>query len=284
VHEHKGQFTVGQMCSVLEVSRSGYYDWAAGREKPPGPRRRRRAELVEKIRRVHEQSRGTYGSPRVYQELKAQGQSVCQNTVARLMKDNGIRSVTHRRFRLRTTDSSHAHPVAPNVLDRNFRQDLPDKAWCADITYVPTQEGWLYLACVIDLCSRRIVGWSMADHLRAELCTEALAMAIARRKPGEGLLHHSDRGVQYACGEYRKLLEEHGIQCSMSNRGDCWDNAPMESFFKTLKSELVYQQEYKTREQAARSIFQYIEVFYNRTRRHSSLGYKSPAQFEAELN
>ena len=284
MHEHKGQFTVEQMCSVLEVSRSGYYDWERRREQPPGPRQRRRAELVEKIQEVHEQSRCTYGSPRVYEELKAQGESVCQNTVARVMRDQGIRSVVHRRFRVRTTDSSHAHPIAPNVLDRDFERDLPDEAWCADITYVPTQEGWLYLACVIDLCSRRIVGWSMAEHLRAELCTEALEMAVARRRPGEGLVHHSDRGVQYACGEYRELLEEHGIQCSMSNRGDCWDNAPMESFFATLKSELVYQNDYPTREEARRSIFQYIEVFYNRKRRHSSLGYLSPVEFEARLN
>jgi transposase InsO family protein len=284
VHEHKGQFAIEHMCSVLEVSRSGYYDWERRREQPPGPRQRRRAELVQEIRSAHERSRCTYGSPRVYQELKAQGQSVCENTIARLMREQGIRSVVHRRFRVRTTDSSHAHPLAPNVLERNFQQDLPDTAWCADITYVPTQEGWLYLACVIDLCSRKVVGWSMAEHLRAQLCTEALGMAIARRRPGGGLLHHSDRGVQYACGEYRKLLEEHGIQCSMSNRGDCWDNAPMESFFKTLKSELVYQNDYRTREQARRSIFEYIEVFYNRTRRHSSLGYLSPVEFEAQLN
>jgi putative transposase len=266
------------------VTRGGYYAWSKRQESPPGPRDVRRRELMAEIEKVYEQSRQTYGSPRVYQELKAQGQSVCENTVARLMKEHGIRSVVHRRFRVRTTDSAHAHPIAPNVLERGFDQDLPDRAWAADITYVPTQEGWLYLACVIDLCSRKVVGWSMADHLRAELCTGALEMAIARRKPGEGLLHHSDRGVQYACGEYRELLENHGIRCSMSNKGDCWDNAVMESFFKTLKAELVYQNDYPTREQARRSIFEYIEVFYNRERRHSSLGYKSPAEFEAALN
>jgi transposase InsO family protein len=266
------------------VTRGGYYAWSSRQESPPGPRDIRRRELMGEIQKVYEQSRGTYGSPRVYQELKAQGQSVCENTVARLMKDHGIRSVVRRRFRVRTTDSSHAHPVAPNRLERNFDQDLPDKAWCADLTYVPTDEGWLYLACVIDLCSRKIVGWSMADHLRAQLCTEALDMALAGRRPSEGLLHHSDRGVQYACNDYRQLLEEHGIQCSMSGKGDCWDNAVMESFFKTLKSELVYQTHYRTREEARRSIFEYVEVFYNRQRRHSSLGYLSPAQFEAQLN
>ena len=200
------------------------------------------------------------------------------------MRRHEIRSVVRRRFRAKTTDSSHAHPIVPNVLGRNFDQPLPDQAWAADITYVPTDQGWLYLAAVIDLCSRKIVGWSMADHLRAELCNEALQMALARRKPAKGLLHHSDRGTQYACGDYRGLLEEHGITCSMSGKGNCYDNAVMESFFKTLKTELVYQQHYKTREQAERSIFQYVEVFYNRKRRHSSLDYQSPAEFEAELN
>jgi len=284
IGEQRERFAVEQMCSVLQVSRSGYYDWQRRQESPPGPRESRRRELVKKITAVHEQSRGTYGSPRVYQELRVNGEAVCQNTVAKVMREHQIRSVVRRRFRVRTTDSSHAHPVAPNRLERHFDQDLPDKAWCADITYVPTDEGWLYLACVIDLCSRKIVGWSMADHLRAELCTGALDMALKNRRPSQGLLHHSDRGVQYACNEYRDLLEEHGIQCSMSGKGDCWDNAVMESFFKTLKSELVYQKHYRTREQARRSIFEYVEVFYNRQRRHSSLGYLSPAQFEAQLN
>jgi len=240
--------------------------------------------LIEKIKTVYEQSRQTYGSPRVYQELKANGESVCENTVARLMRKQGIRSIVRRRFRVRTTDSSHAYPMAPNQLDRRFDQKLPNQAWAADITYVPTDEGWLYLASVIDLCSRRIVGWAMADHLRTELCTDALNMAIQARKPDEGLLHHSDRGVQYACGEYRGVLEEHAITCSMSGKGDCYDNAVMESFFKTLKSELVHHRRYTTRAQARASIFEYIEVFYNRRRRHSSLGYKSPVEYEASLN
>src|SRR5207248_3234077 len=181
----------------------------------------------------------------------------------------------------------HVHPVAPNLLDRDFSAEAPDRKWAADITYVPTAEGWLYLAAVIDLCTRKIVGWSMAEHMRAELCTGALGMAISRRRPGEGLVHHSDRGLQYACGDYRELLEENGIECSMSGKGDCYDNAVMESFFKTLKVELVYQQpgqEYRTRDEAMRSIFEYVEVFYNRRRRHSSLGYLSPEQCEASLN
>ncbi len=284
MQEQEDEFAVDEMCRVLEVSRSGYYAWKSRQGQPPGPRASRRIELVGKIEQVHQESRQTYGSPRVYQELKARGEAVCENTVAKVMKDNGIRSVVRRRFRVKTTDSSHAHPVAPNVLGRQFDQDLPNQAWAADITYVATDEGWLYLSVVIDLCSRKVVGWAMADHLRAELCTEALGMALGRREPGEGLIHHSDRGVQYACNDYRELLEGNGITCSMSGKGDCYDNAVVESFFKTLKTELVYQQEYRTREEAERSIFEYVEVFYNRKRRHSSLGYVSPCEYEAQFN
>jgi len=269
---------------MLEVSRSGFYAWNDRQGAQPSPRAKRREELTDRIRAVHQESRQTYGSPRVYQELKAQGHSVCENTVAKLMRQNQIRSIVRRRFRVRTTDSNHAHPLAPNLLGRSFDRQLPNQAWAADITYVPTREGWLYLAAVIDLCSRKIVGWAMAEHLRAQLCSEALQMALSRRRPQAGLTHHSDRGVQYACGDYRRLLEKRGISCSMSRRGDCYDNAVMESFFKTLKTELVYQQEYQTRQQAMQSIFEYIEVFYNRRRRHSSLGYKSPAEHEAGLN
>jgi transposase InsO family protein len=284
INDQRKHYPQELLCRVLEVSRSGYYDWKRRLGKAPSKRLQRRSELIEKIKTVHEQSRQTYGSPRVYQELKASGQSVCENTVARLMRKQGIRSIVRRRFRVRTTDSSHAYPMAPNRLDRRFDQKLPNQAWAADITYVPTDEGWLYLASVIDLCSRRIVGWAMADHLRTELCTQALDMALKARKPNEGLLHHSDRGVQYACGEYRGVLDDHAITCSMSGKGDCYDNAVMESFFKTLKSELVYHRRYTTKAEAKASIFEYIEVFYNRRRRHSSLGYKSPVEYEASLN
>jgi putative transposase len=284
IKTHRATYPVELMCGLLEVSRSGYYAWLnrAGRE--PGRRDSRRKELVEKIHEVHAQSRETYGSPRVYQELKAQGQDVCENTIARLMKAHGVRSIVRRRFRVRTTDSAHAHPIAPNRLERCFKRELPNQAWCADITYVHTGEGWLYLSAVIDLCSRKIVGWSMADHLRAELCENALEMALRQRRPGAGLLHHSDRGVQYACGDYQRMLEEKGLECSMSRRGDCYDNAVMESFFKTLKAELVYQRKFATRAAAMSAIFEYIEVFYNRKRRHSSLGYVSPEQYETGLN
>jgi putative transposase len=279
-------YPLSVLCEALGVTRAGYYAWDKRRARPCGERARRREGLAREVRVAHAQSRGTYGSPRVYHELKAKGVAVCENTVAKVMREQGIRSVVSRRFKVRTTDSSHDHPVAPNVLGRDFTADAPDRKWAADITYVATGQGWLYLAVVIDLCTRRVVGWAMADHLRAELCLDALDMALKRRRPahGRGLLHHSDRGVQYACGDYRGVLRERGIACSMSRRGDCYDNAVAESFFKTLKAELVYQERYETREQARRSIFEYLEVFYNRRRLHSALGYVSPEQFEAGLN
>ena len=275
------EFPVEVCCEVLEVSRSGYYAWL---ERPASARDRRREELARKVKQVHEENRGVYGSPRVFQALKAEGETACENTVAKVMREHGIRAKTKRKFVPRTTDSSHAQPVARNLLGRDFAADLPDQKWAADITYVPTGEGWLYLAAVVDLCSRKVVGWSMADHMRTDLVADALKMALARRRPGEGLLHHSDRGSQYASDDYRHLLQSHGIACSMSGKGDCWDNAAMESFFATLKTELVNHEHYETREQARASIFEYLEVFYNRRRLHSSLGYLSPEQFEAGLN
>jgi putative transposase len=268
-------------CQVLEVSRSGYYAW---RERPVSRRQQRREELAVKIHAVHAESRRLYGSPRVYRALAAAKQAVCQNTVAKIMREQDLRAKSKRKFVPRTTDSAHDRPIAPNVLDRQFHTDAPDCKWAGDITYIPTDEGWLYLAGVIDLCSRRIVGWSMADHMRTDLVSDALAMALARRRPKAGLLHHSDRGVQYASDDYQGLLSKHGIEASMSGKGDCWDNAVMESFWATLKTELVHHEHYATREQARRSIFEYIEVFYNRKRLHSSLGYVSPETFEAGLN
>jgi putative transposase len=280
-HHLSGQFSVEVCCDVLEVSRSGYYDW---RGRPAGARARRREELVAKIEAVHRENRGVYGSPRVFRVLKARGEGVCENTVARVMNEQGIRAKAKKKYVPRTTDSTHDRPVAKNLLDRQFQAELPDQKWAVDITYVPTDEGWLYLAGVIDLCSRRVVGWSMAGHMRTSLVSDALGMAIARRSPGGGLLHHSDRGVQYASEDYQHLLQSHGIECSMSGKGDCWDNAVMESFWATLKTELVNHERYETREAAQASIFEYVEVFYNRKRLHSSLGYLSPEQFEAGLN
>lgn len=280
IQEHRERFPVADLCRVLEVSKSGFYRW---HQEPVGKRQHRRQLLGEQIAKVHAQSRGVYGSPRVCETLRKQGHRVCRNTVAKTMKSLGIQARTRRRFRVSTTDSGHAHPIAPNVLARNFHVEQLDCVWLTDITYIPTGEGWLYLAGVMDLCSRRIIGWSMAEHLRADLVLDALHMALAARDPGAGLVHHSDRGVQYACEEYRNVLESRGITVSMSRTGDCYDNAPKESFWGTLKTELVHLEAFATRDEARAAVFDYIECFYNRTRLHSSLGYQSPAQFEESM-
>jgi putative transposase len=281
IEEHLSEFPLEVSCQVLEVSRSGYYAWL---RRPVSARASHREEMAKKIARVHEQNRKVYGSPRICEALRAQGESVCENTVADIMKERQIRAKTKRKFVPKTTDSRHSQPIADNVLDRQFDAELPNQKWAVDITYIPTDQGWLYLAGVIDLCSRKIVGWSMADHMRVELVSDALKMAIARRRPGEDLLHHSDRGVQYASEDYMHLLQSHDMRISMSGKGDCWDNAVMESFWATLKNELVNHEHYAMHEEARASIFEYIEVFYNRKRLHSSLGYVSPETFEASLN
>jgi putative transposase len=278
IKEHRRTWPVAAICRVLKVSRGGFFAWL---KRPVSKRRQRQEKLIEKIRAVHQENRELYGSPRVYRSLLIDGQIVCRNTVAKLMRQAKIRAKTRRRFVPRTTDSAHQQPVADNTLNRNFTARAPDRKWVADITYVPTAGGWLYLAAVLDLFSRKIVGWSMADHMKTDLVSDALQMALRRRDPKQGLLHHSDRGVQYASDEYQKLLTDHDIRISMSGKGDCWDNAVMESFWATLKMELIYQQEYATRMEARFSIFEYIEVFYNRQRLHSSLGYVSPESFEA---
>ena len=244
IEEHLTEFPVRVSCDTLEVSRSGYYAWL---KRPESARARRRAELAVKIKAVHEENRKVYGSPRIFQVLQSEGEKVCENTVAAVMRKQRIRAKTKRKFVPRTTDSRHGQPLAENVLDRQFDAELPNHKWVVDITYIPTDEGWLYLAGVLDLCSRKIVGWSMADHLRAELPGDALSMAIARRCPDAGLLHHSDRGVQYACDDYRQLLSSQGMELSMSGKGDCWDNAVMESFWSTLKNELVNHERYADR-------------------------------------
>jgi transposase InsO family protein len=281
MERHREQFPVRAMCETFGVSPSGFY---ASRHRVVGPRRQRRVELRGQIVDVHAQSRGTYGSPRVHRELLEQGVRVCENTVAKLMRAQGLRSKRRRKFVPRTTDAKHAFPTAANVLDRAFEADAPNRKWVCDITYVETGEGWLYLAAVLDLYSRKVVGWSMAEHLRAELVEDALSMALMRRRPGKGLLHHSDRGVQYACDRYQQRLKQEGLVCSMSRTGNCYDNAAMESFWSTLKTELVYHEKFATRETARQAIFEYVEVFYNRERRHSSIGYISPESFEAALN
>lgn len=265
----------------MSVSRSGYSAWL---RRPASVRRRRQQERTEKIRRSFEQSRRRYGSPRVTADLRAGGEKISRKTVEKLMKQAGLRVSRRRRFVPKTTDSSHGHPIADNKLSRAFSAERPNQKWVCDITYIPTQKGFLYLAVVMDLFSRKIVGYSIRDHLRVDLVAEALTLAIRRRKPAAGLLHHSDRGCQYASIDYRQILAAHGIDASMSRRGNCYDNAAMESFFGTLKTELVNDQDYATHEDAWVSLFEWIEVVYNRQRRHSSLAYLSPETFEARIN
>ena len=276
IRDHREDFPVRLMCRVLDVSSSGFYDWL---ERPESPRAVENRALVAKIQAIHGDSRRTYGSPRVHASLQDAGYRIGRHRVARLMRDNAIRARTKRKFRV-TTDSCHDHPVAPNRLDRQFEVAAPNTVWVADISYIPTREGWLYLAVVLDLFSRQVVGWAMDQQMPQELTLAALDMAIQRRRPLPGCMHHSDRGSQYAAGDYQKQLAKYGMVCSMSRKGNCWDNAPMESFFHSLKTELVHHRDYQTRDEARRDIFEYIEVFYNRQRRHSTLGYLSPAQFE----
>jgi putative transposase len=278
IEEHRGQWPVRLLCEALDVSSAGYYAW---RDRPPSARQQRRDALLVEIRAIHAEAQARYGSPRVHAELAARGQGprCCVNTVAKLMHDNDIRAKAARKFRC-TTDSNHDLAVAENLLGRQFDPAAPNEAWVADVTSVPTREGWLYLAAVEDLYSRMVVGWSMAEHTQSRLVVDALEMAVQRRLPGEGLLAHSDRGSQYASDHYQRLLARHGISCSMSRRADCWDNAPMESFFASLKKELVHGADFATRAQARAAIFEYIEVFYNAKRRHSWLGYVSPAEYE----
>ncbi len=259
------------------MSPSGYYAW---RTRPERARKAANRQLLADIQRLHDHHRKRYGAPRIHAALRAQGRTVSRGRVERLMRHHGIRAQRPRAYRVCTTDSNHALPIAPNRLDRDFSPAAPNQVWLTDITYVPTDEGWLYLAVILDLFSRKAVGWAMRDHLRTELPLAALAMAVQRQRPTPGLLHHSDRGSQYASAEYRKALKDHGIVQSMSRKGNCWDNAPMESFFGTAKSELVHHQRYPTREAAKRDLFAYIEGYYNRQRLHSAIGYITPEQAE----
>ena len=277
IDQHKDRWPVRLLCQTLEVSPAGYYAW---RQRPRSERQQRSDILVVQMRTIHAEVKARYGSPRIHKELVARGHDCCVNTVAKLMRDNHIEAKTARKFRVRTTDSDHDLPVADNLLDRQFNPSQANEVWVIDITYIPTGEGWLYLAAVEDLYSRMVVGWSMADNMESRLVVDALEMAVQRRLPDERLLAHSDRGSQYASEHYQRLLGQHGITCSMSRRADCWDNAPMESFFASLKKELIHDADFATREEAQAAIFEYIEVFYNGQRRHSSLGYVSPAEYE----
>ena len=268
------------MCETLDVSSQGYYAWL---QRPTSKQQLRRDALLVEIRDAHAECKQRYGSPRIHAELtKGREVACCVNTVAKLMRQEGIRAKSVKKFR-HTTDSNHSLPVAKNVLDRDFEAEGPNERWVADITYVPTREGWLYLAAVEDLYSRMVVGWSMADRMESRIVVDALEMAIARRFPDEGLLAHSDRGSQYASDHYQRLLAGHNIECSMSDPGQCWDNAPMESFFASIKKELIHHEDYQSRAEARASIFEYIETFYNTKRRHSSIGYVSPTEFESTV-
>ena len=276
IEEHRAEFAVATMCRAMQVTPSGYYAW---RRREESQRSREDRHLLAQIEAVFARSKARYGSPRVHRALRDRGARCSRKRVARLMRQHGLRA--KRRWRLKaTTDSDHVLPVAENVLERQFEVEVPNARWAADITYIWTGEGWLYLAVVLDLYSRRVVGWSMQETLHRSLVIDALRMALAARRPASGLLCHSDRGSQYASGEYQELLGGAGCTCSMSRRGNCWDNAPVESFFSTLKCELVHGERFETRAEARRSIFEFIEVWYNRERLHSSLGYVSPATFE----
>ena len=276
IEVEKAWFPVTMMCRVLEVSRAGFYAW---RRRPEAVRVVEDRRLAVEVASIHAESRQRYGSPRVHAELRERGKKTSRKRVARLMRQQGLRARHKRRFRT-TTDSAHEFPVAPNRLKRKFEVDAPNTAWVTDITYIWTREGWLYLAVILDLFSRRVVGWAMSEKITRQLALAALTMALSRRQPPRGLIHHSDRGSQYASSEYRRLLAANNIVCSMSRRGDCWDNAVAESFFSTLKLELVYESDWAIRAEARPAIFEYLEAFYNRERRHSSLGYLSPVAFE----
>jgi putative transposase len=277
IEDHRASWPVEVLCQVLCVSRSGYYAW---RVRPESERAQRQEKLVEEIQAIHnEHHKDCYGSPRMHKELVARGREVCENTVAQLMQDHDLKASTQKKFR-HTTDSNHSHPVAENLLNQAFEQEKPNQVWVSDMTYVWTREGWLYLVCVLDLYSRKVVGWSMSHRMTKDLVLSALEMALLNRRPDAELMHHSDRGSQYCSQVFQDVLREENITCSMSRKGNCYDNAVMESFFASLKKELVYQEDYRTRAEARQSLFEYIEVFYNQERLHSSLGYLSPAAYE----
>lgn len=270
------EYSIQKMCRFLKVSRSGYYAWC---KRVESLRKKKDRHLKERIRVIHEQNKKRYGSPRIHAELRAQGIRCSRKRVERLMREMGLRARYKRQFKV-TTNSKHDYPVAKNILNRRFQVGAPNKVWVTDITYIRTYEGWLYLAAVMDLYSRKIVGWAMSERMTTEFAISALKMAIRNRRPSKGLLHHSDRGSQYASHPYQKVLKKNRIKCSMSRKGNCWDNAPMESFFSTIKTECIDDGIYLSRAQAKREIFEYIEIDYNRKRLHSVIGYMTPESFE----
>ncbi len=276
IHAEKATYPIGMLCRVLQVWPSGYYAW---RRRAARPRQGANRVLLQQIRILFAQFHQRYGSPRIYRELRAQGQCVGRHRVARLMRQAGLQAQRPKRYKT-TTDSTHDRPIAPNRLGRDFASQAPNEKWVGDITYIPTDEGWLYLAVILNLFARRVVGWSMRPHMKDELTLEALDRAWAQRQPPPTLIHHSDQGSQYASDAYRARLRKHRLRPSMSRVGDCWDNAVAESFFASLKTELVHRQRFVTRAQARSALFEYIEGFYNTHRRHSTLDYLRPAEFE----
>jgi putative transposase len=276
IDDHRDEFPVRRLCNELNVSPSGYYAWC---KRPPSAREMANQELYNKIKAVYNENYGVYGSPRIYRELKEQGIACSENRIARLMRLRGLQAKQSRRFKS-TTRRKKSQPVAPNLLKRDFEAARPDQKWVADITYIATLEGWLYLATILDLYTRRVVGWAMSDRMTSDLTMSALKMALQQRQPRAGLIHHSDQGSQYTDQAYQMLLKDYGIRASMNGVGSWYDNAPMESFFGTLKSEWVHHYIYHTRNQAKTGVFFYIESFYNRRRRHSALDYLSPEAYE----
>lgn len=276
IEEHKEVFSVERMCQLWKITRSGYYAW---KQRGVGIRQKENQDLLNRIREAYQRGRKVYGSPRITRELKSQGISCGENRVARLMRQMGLQARVPRRWK-RTTDSHHPYPVAPNLLQQQFHTKQPNRIWVSDITYIGTREGWLYVAAVLDLYSRKVIGWSMQESLSQQLVLSALRDALRQRPPEAGLIFHSDRGCQYASASMRNLLKVHGIQQSMSGTGNCYDNAVMESFFHSLKTEWVRFQSYATPSHARQSLFDYIEIFYNRVRRHSSVQYYSPNDYE----
>ena len=280
IRQQQKAYPVTVLCRVMGVSRSGYYKYIKTGHKN---KMNKDFQLITRIRQIHSETRGSYGSRRMSGQLRRDGYDVGRHRARNLMKKAGV-SVKRRKKFKRTTDSNHKLPVAPNFLNRQFEVEQPDTVWCADITYLWTLQGWLYLAVVLDLYSRKIVGWAMNDRLKASLVKEALSMAYWRRKPQKGLIHHSDRGSQFADNDYQKLLEQYGMVCSMSRKGDCWDNAVVESFFHSLKTEWISDIIYKTKDEARSDVIRYIEMFYNSHRLHSFLGYKNPTNFENNIS
>ncbi len=271
---------VDTLCRAMGVTRGGYWSWLRRR---PGPCQQADVVLLADIRRIHKGKRRVYGSPRIHDQLQKEGTRCGRKRVARLMRENDIRAKQSKKFKPTTTDSKHSLPVAANILNRRFTWDRPNEAWVVDITYIPTKEGWLYLAAIMDLFSRRIVGWAMGDRVDRHLALRALDMAVQQRRPPPGLIHHSDRGSQYASDDYQKALKRYGMICSMSRKGNCWDNAPMESWFHTLKGELVGDGPFRSRREAIAAIFEYMEVFYNRQRIHTAIGGLTPSEIEELL-